>query len=80
MNLNGTEYQLIKIWCEYDISGEFGGNNDEDVLLVDEDFSVEEIEKEVLSILRGRTDLDEEDLDGLWGWEGISATVIRKED
>lgn len=26
--------ELIKVWCEYDISGSFGGNNNEEVFQV----------------------------------------------
>lgn len=66
--------KFIKIWCEYDISGDFGGNNEEDLLIVENE-SVD-IAAEVLNIIKNRTGLSEEDLEGLYDWEFITPTYL----
>lgn len=40
----------IKVWCEYDISGDFGGNNNEDIFVVSDSLSSQDIDQ----ILTGR--------------------------
>lgn len=69
-NKDGQEVKLIKVWCEYDFNGDFGGNNNEDVVPMLVDTSTKEIGKELLQMLLVETGLDkEEDLEDLWGWE-----------
>lgn len=71
--------QVIKIWCEYDINGEFGGNNDEDCLLLDENLtSQEDIEAAVLSYISRQTGEPTEELEGLCGWELINLLTLEK--
>ena len=66
----------IKVWCEYDISGEFGGNNNEDCLTVSEN-DKGDINKLVLNYVKEMGGFEsEEDLDGLWGWEFITLTEL----
>ena len=73
---------LIKIWCEYDISGSFGGNNDEDVCCVTfpADMHVGEydmhISKVVEEYIIKRTGLDADELDGLFDWSYISPVEL----
>lgn len=62
---------FIKVWCEYDFSGNFGGDNNEEVFAVIDGTSAEEIESMVLSKLSNFTGVEEEELDGLFGWEYI---------
>lgn len=62
---------FIKVWCEYDFSGNFGGNNNEEVFAVIDGTLDEEIEYMVLSKLSNFTGVEEEELDGLFGWEYI---------
>ena len=66
---------LIKIWCEYDIGGSFGGNNNEDVLDVSQ---VEgDLHQVLIDYLCGACgDLEPEELDGLWGFEFITPGVL----
>lgn len=35
---------FIKVWCEYDICGSFGGNNNEEVYEVNDDLSEEDVD------------------------------------
>ncbi len=63
----------IKVWCEYDFSGNFGGNNNEDIFKVNMD---DNIDKLVLNFLIKATGLDEEDLEGLYGWDYISISQL----
>ena len=62
---------FIKVWCEYDFSGNFGGGNNEEVFAVIDGTSAEEIESMVLSKLSNFTGVEEGELDGLFGWEYI---------
>lgn len=61
----------IKVWCEYDISGTFGGNNNEEVLRVPEDYESNQIEPVVEDYLHKITGLRKDELEGLWDWEFI---------
>jgi len=63
----------IKVWCEYDFGGSFGGNNNEGVFIA----PLEDIEVKVLEMLKKCTGLSEEDLDGLWDWEFIEVGELK---
>jgi len=67
----------IKVWCEYDFSGNFGGNNNEEVFAVGDDLSMEDIHETVGNYLSGMTFLSKEDLEGLWGWEFIEVKKFK---
>lgn len=62
---------LIKVWCEYDIGGEFGGNNNEDVLDIS-DVPCGKIDSAVLDYLCRATSAEPDDLEDLYGWEKIT--------
>lgn len=63
----------IRVWCEYDFSGGFGGNNDEEICVVEDNLSAKEVEWLVKQYLMENAGLeDEEDLDGMYGWEYYS--------
>lgn len=66
----------IKVWCEYDFSGNFGGNNNEDVFEVDESLTEEQVGDLVLDYLVSRTGCSEEELDDLYGWEYIAMKTL----
>lgn len=58
--------KYIKVWCEYDIGGNFGGNNNEEVFCIMNDtLDIEELVKCVITTMTG---LDELDLEGLYDW------------
>lgn len=65
---------FIKVWCEYDIGGSLGGNNDMEVFDV-ADKSQQEIEKlleERYEHLRRELELEEDESlcdSGLFDWE-----------
>ena len=63
----------VKVWCEYDFSGNFGGNNNEDIFEVNMD---DNIDKLVLNFLIKVTGLDEEDLEDLYGWNYINISQL----
>ena len=67
---------FIKVWCEYDFSGNFGGNNNEDVFEVYPELAHHEVEERVVNFLKGRCGVSEEDLEGLFGWEFITITEL----
>lgn len=71
-----SDINYIKVWCEYDISGNFGGNNNQEVFIVPE--NVLDIEKVVLQYIMNCTGLSEEDLEGGWmyGWEFIEVEEL----
>ncbi|ASU00757.1 hypothetical protein FDI46_gp221 [Aeromonas phage AS-gz] len=67
--------ELVKVWCEYDINGSFGGNNNEEVCRImfpsdmpPDDYSAH-ISIMVMKHMKEQTGLDEDDLDGLIGWD-----------
>jgi len=70
----------IKIWCEYDICGPFGGNNNEQVLVVDHDEhnvdrkSITEIVEKYVIDMSG---CSKDEIDGLWTWNFISIMEIQ---
>lgn len=61
----------IKVWCEYDISGSFGGNNNEQCLLISDQLTQEEIDNLVIGFVSRRCGLDKEDLEDLYDWQYI---------
>ena len=63
--------RYIKVWCEYDFGGKFGGNNNEEVFSVSDRCSLEIVENNVVKMLQGITGLSDEDLEGLYDWEYI---------
>ncbi len=65
----------IKLWCEYDISGTFGGNNNEEILAIPEDFtgSVPDLLREHVN---NRCPYLEEDDEGLWDYEYIDVFML----
>ena len=65
--------RYVKVWCEYDFSGNFGGNNNEDIFEVNMD---DNIDKLVLNFLIKVTGLDEEDLEDLYGWNYINISQL----
>lgn len=67
---------FIKVWCEYDFSGNFGANNDQDVFEIEDDLSQDYIEDLVFDLLSGHTGLDNEDLSGCYDWEYISVSKL----
>lgn len=72
----------IKVWCEYDIGGEFGGNNDQDVFLVPEGANVDQLLADkfqhIWDDIKEEDDEDENLIDaGLMGWEYISIWELK---
>lgn len=69
---------LVKIWCEYDINGDFGGNNDEALARITfpadmpSDEYIGYIFEVVEKYVSEQTGLDADDLDGLVGWSYVS--------
>ncbi len=70
----------IKVWCEYDMNGQFGGNSNEEVFAVPDSMTEEAIEDIVLKeldwIWKGVQEEDAEASNiieaGLAGWEYIT--------
>lgn len=60
---------FIKVWCEYDFSGAFGGGNNEDVFEIPDNHDSDVVAASVASIVSRRTGLDVDELDGLFDWE-----------
>lgn len=70
----------IKVWCEYDISGSFGGNNNEDVFEINDTYTEFEIDQALIKRFQElaedtecETNLIEE---GLMGWEYIGISTL----
>lgn len=69
--------QYIRVWCEYDINGYFGGDNDEEIFMINGTTCAnEDIYSKVLVELMRRTNLSEEELDGLWDWGFIEPDYL----
>lgn len=66
--------KYIKIWCEYDFGGSFGGDNNEDVFIINDEFC--DIDEIVLAKLSERTNLLPEQLEDLYGWEYITPDYL----
>lgn len=62
----------IRVWCEYDFNGSFGGNNNEEVFTVSFRTSTEQIEDAARKMLEARTGLVGEELEGLWDWNFVT--------
>lgn len=69
-----SEVSYIKVWCEYDFNGNFGGNNNEEVFIVP---STMDIETKILNELMSRTLLAEDELEDLWDWEFIEVKELK---
>ena len=62
--------KYIKVRCEYDFGGSFGGNNNEEICAVADNTTDEEVEDFVMKYLMGNSGFeDKEDLKGMYGWE-----------
>ena len=73
---------FIKVWCEYDINGDFGGDNNEAVFSVIYGADVEELLTKRYSYLWEEVkdgDSDETSLleAGLMGWEYITLEELK---
>ena len=68
--------RFIKVWCEYDFGGDFGGNNNEDVFEVSEFATNEEIDKMVENMLMTTTQLTAFEIEGLFGWSFIDIKYL----
>ena len=69
--------KYIKVWCEYDFNGSFGGNNNEEVFEVDENMNASDINEKFVNYLSNMTSLSEEDLEDLWDWEFIEIKELK---
>lgn len=73
---------LVKVWCEYDISGQFGGNNNEEVITLTGNIrshngiNYELITDKIQDYLCVITGLSADELVDLWGWEIINSKWI----
>lgn len=67
--------KYIKVWCEYDFGGSFGGNNNEGVFTLGD--RTENIDSEVLKLLSSHTHLSEKELEGLYDWEFIEVEELK---
>ena len=69
---------FIKVWCEFDISGEFGGNNNEEVFIVAEGVDVKEALIKRYGYLVEECELESIDelLTELMGWEYITVEQL----
>lgn len=72
-----SEVSYIKVWCEYDFNGSFGGNNNEEVFIVSSGMSIEDIETMILNELMAYTSLGEDELEGLYDWEWIEVKELK---
>lgn len=74
--------KLVKVWCEYDISGSFGGNNNEEVFQVvfptdiTPDAYDMHISLMVEKYVKDVTDLHSLELEGLFDWSYIEPKVL----
>ena len=66
----------IKVWCEYDFCGSFGGNNNEEVFVVEDDLDGSVIDARIGEYLVNTTNISEEDLEGLWDWNFINISKL----
>jgi len=72
-----SEVSYIKVWCEYDFNGSFGGNNNEEVFIVSSAMFTEDIETMILNELMAYTSLEEDELEGLYDWEWIEVKELK---
>lgn len=66
----------IKVWCEYDFGGSFGGNNNEEVFEVLDDLTNETVDDLVLNMLSRNCSLEPEELDDLYGWNYTTVELL----
>lgn len=69
--------KVIKVWCEYDFNGPFGGNNNEAAIVVPEHYADGQIEAKVSAYLSKATGESEKNLEGLYGWQHIELPVLK---
>ena len=73
---------LIKVYCEYDIGGQFGSNNNEEIFEVSDDLSANEIEVLVINLIGERVGFDDAVLEGdepipdFFGWEYVNVEKL----
>lgn len=76
--------KFIKVWCEHDISGSFGGNHNEEVFAVSDDLS----DSDINDIIEAKYSFELECAEysyeeavgfGFLGWEFISMVELKKE-
>ena len=69
---------FIKVWCEFDISGEFGDNNYEEVFIVTEGLDVKEALIKRYGYLVDECELDSIDelFDDLMDYEYITVSEV----
>lgn len=73
---------MIRVWCEYDINGRFGGNNNEEVFQVvfptdiTPDAYDMHISLMVEKYVKDVTDLHPLELEGLFDWFYIEPKVL----
>lgn len=82
MVLRFNDSAFIKIWCEYDICGNFGGNNDQEIcniifpadleLAMRNAYVDERVKEHIISM----TDLSVDDISGLFGWDYVQPVVL----
>ena len=70
----GEEMNYIKVWCEYDFNGSFGGYNNESVFIVEEGGNIEKL---VLRMLMKNTCLTEDELEGFYDWDFIEVEELK---
>jgi hypothetical protein len=66
----------IKVWCEYDINGNFGGNNNEEVLSFPDTYEEEDVNQKVSDYIVEKSGQDIEELEDLWGYEFIGVEEL----
>lgn len=68
--------KYISIECEYDISGNFGGNNNQEVLFVEDGLHPAKIEEMVLNYVSKQSGVSESELDELYWWGYIQISTL----
>ncbi|UOX40517.1 hypothetical protein UGMREWDR_CDS0211 [Aeromonas phage GomatiRiver_11] len=82
MTLHIQPSTMIRVWCEYDINGRFGGNNNEEVFRVifpadiESDTYSMHISLMVEKYVKDVTGLNMDELDGLFDWSYIEPKVL----
>lgn len=71
--IDRIDLKFIAVWCEYNISGQFGVDSDQTILQVNSQYSEKEIDEKVLAYLSKACDMPPEELEqgSLWDWECI---------
>ncbi|QBX32821.1 hypothetical protein Asfd1_195 [Aeromonas phage Asfd_1] len=82
MTLQLQPSAIIKVWCEYDINGGFGGNNNEEVFQVilpaglDADAATAYISSVVEKYIKDVTGLDRFELEDMFDWSYHTMRVL----